>query len=431
VPRSLAPPPATVGNRRIVAPSVERVNASLRFDVTAREASGRALVEFSGGSVDGYPAIDLRQEVEWVRLDGQDLKADDFAPVDLGAGPGASIRVLDVEIESGSEHRLEVGYAVDSPDAEAAQPLDWVDGGLRFDFWMSDLHPGRYAEMWIPAPLIHDRFALNLDIELANSDRTHTLLTNTAGVDAAPGGFRWSLCYPAHFTALSPMLVMVPADLLEVRRSAVAVPGQERSLGLLCARHLDTEIDLGACEADIRSWLTYLYSRYEPWVHGDTFSAVIWTHGRGMEYDGATTASVGALEHEVFHSWFGRGVKPARAADGWIDEAWTSWSTSSRRSELPRFESAELGLDEPPAELYPPHPWARYTATQAYTEGARLFAGLAFLFGGPYRLRAAMADWYRANAGGLVTTDGLAAHLKAWSGVDIGPWWARYVHGRG
>ena len=42
-----------------------------------------------------------------------------------------------------------------------------------------------------------------------------------------------------------------------------------------------------------------------------------------------------------------------------------------------------------------------------------------------------MADWYRANAGRAVTTDGLAAHLSAWSGIDIGPWWARYVHGRG
>jgi hypothetical protein len=415
----------------VVAPSVDRVQASLRFDLRAREASGEAVVEFSGGSVDGYPALDLRQEVEWARLDGQDLKPDDFAPIDLGGGPGASVRVIDVEIETASRHRFEVGYAVDTPDAEGALPLEWVDGGLRFDFWMSDLHPGRYAEMWVPAPLIHDRFALNLDVELVNSDRSHTLVANTAGVDAAPGGLRWSVCYPAHFTALSPMLVISPSDLIELRRSAVALPGQERSLGLVCARPADVDADLGVCEADLRSWLTYLWTRYEPWVHGDTFWAVLWEHGRGMEYDGAATTSVGALEHEVFHSWFGRGVKPARAGDGWIDEAWTTWSTSSRRSELARFESAELGLDEPPVELYPSHPWARFTPAEAYREGARLFAGLAFLFGGADRLRAAMADWYRANAGGLVTTDGLAAHLRAWSGADIGPWWARYVHGRG
>ena len=42
-----------------------------------------------------------------------------------------------------------------------------------------------------------------------------------------------------------------------------------------------------------------------------------------------------------------------------------------------------------------------------------------------------MASWYTANAGGLVTTDGLQAHLEEWSGVDLDPWFRRYVHGEG
>jgi hypothetical protein len=227
------------------------------------------------------------------------------------------------------------------------------------------------------------------------------------------------------------MLVLVPSDELELRRSSVNLPNRERSLGLVCAKPHDVDADLGSCEADVRAWLSYMAGRYGPWVHGDTFWAFVWGPGRGMEYDGATTASVAALEHEVFHSWFGRGVKPARAADGWIDEAWTTWATTSRRAEQPRFHSEELSLQEPPVELYPQHPWARHTPVAAYTDGARLFAGLAFLFGGPDRMRTAMAEWYHANAGRSVTTDGLGAHLHAWSGIDISPWWARYVHGRG
>jgi hypothetical protein len=413
-----------------VAPSVERVRASLRFDVAAAEAEGRATVDFRGGSVDGRPALDLRQDVQWVRLDGRDLSPDDFAPTDLGAGAAARMRVLDVEVEAASRHRLEVGYRLDTPDCEGAEPIGWVADGVRFDLWMSDLRPGRYLEMWVPAPLVHDRFALHLDLTVEGTDRAHTVIANTAGIDSEPGRRTWSLVYPAHFTALSPMLVLAPSETLEVRRSAVNLPGRSRSLGLLTARHTDADADLGGCEADLRSWLTYLATRYEPWVHGDTFWAVITASSRGMEYDGGTTASVGALEHEVFHSWFGRGVKPARASDGWIDEAFTTWSTSSRRSEVPRFAAEELTLDEEPVVLYPPHPWSRHTPVESYSQGARLFAGLAHLFGGADRLRAAMADWYRAHAGALVTTDGLAAHLKLWSGVDIGPWWARYVHGR-
>jgi hypothetical protein len=428
---SLAPRPTTAAGRRIVAPTVERIHATLRFDAEAREASGEATVDFSGGSSKGCPALDLRQDLEWVRLDGQDLKPGDFSPVDLGGGEDADVRVLDVPVDAGSRHRLEVGYKIGTPSARDAEPLAWADGGIHFDLYMSDLNPGRYLEMWIPAPLIHNRFALNVELEILNTDRPHTVIANTAGIDGERGGRRWTVCYPAHFTALSPMLVVGPTELVEIRKSALSLPNRERSLSLSCARLAEADADLAAVEADVRSWLIYNASRYDPWVHGDIFTAVVWASGRGMEYDGATTSSVAALEHEVFHSWFGRGVKPARAGDGWIDEAWTTWCTSSRNSEIPRFAAADLGLDEPPVELYPSHPWARATPRAAYADGARLFAGLAALLGGADRLRAAMADWYRANAGELVTTDGLGAHLKAWSGVDIGPWWARYVHGRG
>jgi aminopeptidase N len=66
---------------------------------------------------------------------------------------------------------------------------------------------------------------------------------------------------------------------------------------------------------------------------------------------------------------------------------------------------------------------------ESYREGSRLFAGLAFLLGGAERLRQAMADWYRANAGGFVTTDGLERHLTDTAGVDVGPLFRRYVHG--
>lgn len=414
----------------MVAPSVERVRATLTFDVAAAEAVGQAVVQFCGGTTPGRPALDLRQEVDSVRLDGEELGADAFARVDLGAGADAGMRVLDVEIEPGSRHELELRYRLGTPDCKDAQPIGWEGDGVSFDFWMSDLHPGRYLEMWIPAPLVHDRFALHVDVVVEGTDRPHTVMANTAGVGRTSGRNTWSLLYPAHYTALSPLLVMAPSDALEVRRTAVQIPGQSRSLGLVTAGRAGSGADLAACEADLQSWLTYLATRYPPWVHGDTFWAVITAPGRGMEYDGATTSSVGALEHEVFHSWFGRGVKPARASDGWIDEAFTTWSTSSRRSETPRFACEELGLDEDPVVLYPSHPWSRRTPIESYSAGARLFAGIAHLLGGSERLRAAMADWYRANAGGLITTDGLAAHLKSWSGVDIGPWWARYVHGR-
>src|SRR5262245_42064778 len=176
------------------------------------------------------------------------------------------MRVLEVSLESGSLHQLEVGYRLDTPQAEGAEPIGWTDGGLRFDLWMSDLQPGRYLEMWIPAPLVHDELGLNVRIELIGHDRPQTVVTNPGTVEAAGAGGRLYLGYPDHFTALSPMLVLAPSDEVELRRGSINLPGRKRTLGLVCAKHTEVDADLGGCEADVRSWLTYMAARYGPWV---------------------------------------------------------------------------------------------------------------------------------------------------------------------
>lgn len=408
---------------------VTRVGATLTFDVAACEARAGATVEFTVGDVDGRPALDLRQPVDELRLDGSLLPGDAFSHHDLGGGEGADMRVLDRVLAAGSRHRLDLDYRLETPQAEGALPVDWSGDRVRFDLWMSDLKPGRYLESWLPANLCHDAFALTVDVEVVGTRSDHLVITN--GAESVTGPRRWRIDYPAMFTSLSPMLVLAPAAEVEIAHGSVGLAGRRRHLEILAAKHREDDADLAACRADIIGWLAANAARYGPWVHGDRFTAVVWAPGRGMEYDGATTASVGALEHEVFHSWFGRGVKPARASDGWIDEAWTSWATSTRRSEERRFAEVPLGLDEPPVVLYPPHPWSRFTPVESYREGARLFAGLADLLGGAGRLRSAMAAWYQVNAGGQVTTDGLSRHLSGWSGVDVDPWFARYVHGQG
>ncbi len=424
MPDALALPPAPLddGGPPAVAVDVEAVDARLTFDVAGREGRGHATVRFGVDGPGGRPALDLRQEIDEVRLDGRPLPPAAFAHRDLGGGDGAAMRVLDVAVQPGSRHELEVAYRLATPAAVGAVPVGWGDDGVRFDLWMSDLEPGRYLEMWVPAPLCHDRFALAVDVEVTGTGRPHTLVANGAVTGL-------TVRYPPSFTALSPMLVLAPSDEVESVARTVAVAGRDAPLGVRCFRHRELDADLEACAADVAGWLAHLAARYGPWAHGDDMTVFLWGPGRGMEYDGATTASVGALEHEVFHSWFGRGLKPARASDGWIDEAWTSWATSSRRVELPRFHAEELPLDAPPVLLAPPHPWSRFTPRPSYAEGARLFAGLAWLFGGSDRLRSAMADWYQAHRGGLISTEGLGEHLSRWSGVDISPWWDRYVHG--
>ena len=67
----------------------------------------------------------------------------------------------------------------------------------------------------------------------------------------------------------------------------------------------------------------------------------------------------------------------------------------------------------------------------SYGKGSRLFAGIAAMAGGADPLFEAMAAFYRANAGGFMSTDELERHLSVALGVELKPWFGRYVRGLG
>jgi hypothetical protein len=388
---------------------IREIDAILDFDVDRKVATADATVRFE---VDGPRpnAFDLRQVVGEAELDGEGIPAEALAHVDLGGGPGAEMRVIDRELLPGP-HILQLRYELRVPDAQDAVPVGWDEGAL-FDLWMSDLYPGRYLEMWLPANLCHDHFSLAVDVQVSGGSYS---IVHNGELDGR------SIRYPEHYTALSPMLVILPTDLCVSRET-----------GIVTVTALSTtEVDIDTVTADAARWVAGNMATYGEYVHGDVFTAYVWDSARGMEYDGATTASVGALEHEVFHSWFGRGVKPQSQNDGWIDEAYTTWSTASGRYEGERFAVAELGLDEDAEILSPQHPWCRSTPTASYRQGARLFAGIAHLAGGAEPLKRTMRAFYLSHKGRLVTTQQLERHLVSAIDEQIQSLFARYVYGRG
>src|SRR5436305_5693006 len=138
---------------------VNVVDATLHFDTHGRAATTTATTHFTVAD-DGPAAFDLRQEIGEATLDGKPLAVDALAHVDLGGGERAEMRVIDRPLDPGP-HTLVFHYELGVPDAQDALPVGW-DGGALFDLWMSDLYPGGYLEMWLPANLCHDRFALTL-----------------------------------------------------------------------------------------------------------------------------------------------------------------------------------------------------------------------------------------------------------------------------
>jgi hypothetical protein len=87
----------------------------------------------------------------------------------------------------------------------------------------------------------------------------------------------------------------------------------------------------------------------------------------GMEYAGATVTNENALEHELFHSYFARGVTPADGNAGWIDEALASWRDGGYRRLTTLNGSSSMANHAP---------YTRKTDAAAYGFGAQFMSFL-------------------------------------------------------
>jgi aminopeptidase N len=146
-----------------------------------------------------------------------------------------------------------------------------------------------------------------------------------------------------------------------------------------------------------------------------------------MEYDGATTTELAALKHEVFHSWFAGGLKPASQNDAWLDEGWTVYNTAEGISQIRPFD-----MSKPPIILSSSNPFNRIThnsstSPDAYKDGFRFFAGLASELG-LKELVSYMNKFYEKYKGLPVTTKQLQCHLIEESGNNkIDRYFDRFV----
>ena len=106
-----------------------------------------------------------------------------------------------------------------------------------------------------------------------------------------------------------------------------------------------------------------LEADYGPFPHP---SILVYQAGSGgMEYCGATMTDFGSVGHELFHSYFARGVMPANGNSGWLDEALASW----RDNGYPTLSSlsGSSGMSS--------HPYyTRITDMAAYSFGARFMS---------------------------------------------------------
>jgi hypothetical protein len=405
----LAPPKKTVDGLNAVPIDIQHVTALLTFDGATSSGSGDATIDFVVGPGGGAPIFDLRQTITGAWLDGTPVDPARLAHHDFGGGANAELRILESVLAASSVHALRLSYTLGPPQASTAgsyQPaMSWSAGPrLAFNFGFTDLGAGRYLEAWVPANLIFDQFGAAIELELLNTTIPHSVITN--GLTTSLGPNHWSVSFPDRFTALSTLLELRATDTLASATGTAALPASG-PVTIEAWKLAANNVDLNAQIANLASFLAADESAVGKYLHGNRFVAFV--NVGGMEYEGGTTSAPGSLRHETFHSWFGRGAKPASQADGWWDEAWDVYNDFGGAGMLPFDFSA------PPVELSSRNPWTRITPIAAYSNGERFFEGVASLIG-VANLKAHMSVFFDEHTHRPATTADLETLLVRRSG---------------
>jgi hypothetical protein len=421
----LAPPAKTVDGLTAIPIDIQHVAARLTFDGAASSGIADATIDFVVGPGGGNPIFDLRQTISAAWLDGTPIAPSKLAHHDFGGGANAELRILESSLAAGSTHTLRVTYSLGLPQASTAgsyQPaISWSAGPrLVFNFGFTDLGAGRYLEAWIPANLIFDQFDADVELQILNTPISHTVITNGTVTPLGPN--HWSVHFPSRFTALSPLLEVRATDTLASMSDTAPLPATG-PVKVEAWKLAASAVDLGAQIANLKTWLAADESAVGPYTHGDRFVAFL--NVGGMEYDGGTTSAPGSLRHETFHSWFGRGAKPASQADGWWDEAWDVYNDLGASGALP------FDFTAPPVELSSRNPWVRVTPSGSYSSGERFFEGLAALVG-VASLKSHMSAFYKEHTARPATTAHLETLLVRRTGAPtIVDAFHRFVYGFG
>jgi hypothetical protein len=420
----LAPPAKLVDGLSAVPIDIQRITARLTFDGATKTGTGDATVEFVLGPQAGNPIVDLRQTITAAWLDGGPLATAKLAHHDFGGGADAQLRVVEAVLAAHSAHTLRLVYPLGPPQASTAgsyQPaMTWSSGPrLAFNFGFTDLGAGRYLEAWVPANLIFDQFELVLELCVLKTPVAHTVITN--GAVTSLGVNHWRVNFPARFTALSPLVEVRASDSLVSATDAVTLPVSAASVAIEAWKLTGNSANLTTQINNLKTYLAENENSTGPYMHGNRFVAFI--HVGGMEYEGGTTTRTDALRHETFHSWWARGVKPASQPDAWFDEAWTVYNDHGAS------ESQPFNFTDPPVTLCPRNPWARTTASQAYTDGYRFWKGMAALIG-LSTLKTLMSEFYKQRWHRPVTTDDIEEFLVCRTGnTQVVDAFHRFVYG--
>ena len=396
----------SVSNGKAVFVDFTEATYKITYNVDKRESSIRAEIKFNAPEA-GFPIFDSVQDPTLVQIDGVKTEATKTKTPDNET----TLRYINKSISTGAHSMI-----VEVPLKEL---MDFsFDGGVKSAFWTSDLEERNFAELYMPANFEFDQVKMTYFVRFIGAKKKQLIFTN--GQMSTEG--EWTkIVYPAHFTSSSIFFHTVPEGSVELKRFTLkSIDGRELPAVVYYQNGPFSSGNLDRLVTKTTQVFQELESDYGAWLHDQI---IVYNAGSGgMEYCGATMTDYSALGHELFHSYFARGVMPANGNSGWLDEALASWRDNGYRSSTTLTGSSRMSSHE-----Y----YTRTTDTAAYSFGARFMAYMdgSLSAQGKGGLKPFMRHMIENRALAPLFVEEFYKTMSAFYGIDLEPEFKKYTYG--
>lgn len=279
----------------------------ISYNLTQKKASVTAQINLETTEA-GFPIFDSFEVPTEVAINGEVVSAKETKT----PNGETTVRYVSKSLPAG-KHYLVVTVPLTTL-------VEFTEGGVKSAFWTSDLSERKFLERYMPANLEFDQVKMTFLVNFIGGKTKQIIYTNGTVAEGTNG---FKITYPAYYTASSIFFHTVPQGATsELRFSLRSIDGREIPAVVYFSKSA-----FGQSLERLKNKTTEIFHElekdYGAFPHPSL--TILQAGMGGMEYCGATMTDFSALGHELFHSYFARGVMPANGNAGWVDEALASW----------------------------------------------------------------------------------------------------------
>jgi hypothetical protein len=402
----LAPPDFDTSHGRAVFVDFKTAQYDITYDVRwKKRPTVKTTINFTS-TRSGGPVFDLIPDTKNAMIDGMPVRI-----VETVAPDGSKLRQVTDVIAPG-EHTLtlensfseNVRYNVLSKKVSSA-------------FWLRDLKYRKFLEQYIPSNFEFDQYQIIMNLTFAGTTNAQQDIYTNGDVKQTSAN-SYSIVFPKYYTVSCPYFHTTPKG--QKRRldfTYKSIDGRDLPVTVYTSWWSRPE----KFKTEAIKVFKELEADYGPWGHKGLVAYETFPGTGGMEHAGATQTSVAALDHEMLHSYFAKGVMPANGNSGWIDEAIASWRDKGyQRKPLPNFQGSNLGHQSV---------YKRNTDDRAYALGAEFMAFLDYQLQDRGGLKAFLKGYFSTYKHTVITQEHFKNNLEFFSGLDLTDAFNTYVWG--